>query len=677
MSTRFLRTATLVAFAAFSTYSYAQDDSPGRVGRIAMIQGQVDIAGDVGEEVNAGMVNWPVTSRNQITTGRDGRTEIRIGSTAIRLDADSSLDVTELDDETLRLHLHYGSVNIRVRNPDLARGFELTTPDGLVRLDEVGQLRVDTGRRRDQTVVSVFTGQALVDGGGERITVCAGRRAEFGRDELRTSQAMRDSFDEWSMLRDQRADRSESVRYVTSEMTGYEDLDQHGSWRDSHEYGPLWSPRHVPSNWAPYRDGRWTYLQPWGWTWVDNAPWGYAPSHYGRWVMVDRRWCWAPGRNISRVVWSPALVGWVGGGYSVVTFGSARLPAQGWYPLTPYDEYRPGYRMRGEHLRHVNRHVRKRDERTSIITNTIRKAGLTVVPQSNFAQRGTVVVPTAPRPSAPTGSLITDLVAKAGMPPAPRDYRPRERRQEVQPRTSAFTGLPGQAPQFGVGAQPRGGRYGVERRGDEPAPAAAPVAAGVVSAQPAPAVIAEQQRGERGRRGERDPDLERDRRPRGAESFQMQQAQQRQQQMHHEQQRDSMVRQAAMQAAAQQRQQQAIQQQAAQQQAMQQAAQQQAMQQAAQQQAMHQAAQQQAMQQAAQQQAMQQRQQQEQAMQQRDQQEHARGIRGMVQRAAERQEQQQREERQRAAPAPQQTAPVGGFQRSPDELRRRAKEDMR
>jgi hypothetical protein len=25
-------------------------------------------------------------------------------------------------------------------------------------------------------------------------------------------------------------------------------------------------------------------MSPWGWTWVDNAPWGFAPFHYGRWV---------------------------------------------------------------------------------------------------------------------------------------------------------------------------------------------------------------------------------------------------------------------------------------------------------------------------------------------------------------------------------------------------------
>lgn len=595
MSSRFLRTATLVAFAAFSTYSYAQDDdSPGRVGRISMTQGQVGIAGEVGEETREGLVNWPVTSRNQITTGRDSRTEIRIGSTAIRLDADSALDVAELDDETLRLHLHYGSASIRVRNPELLRGFELSTPQGIVRLDEPGQIRVDSGRRRDETVVSVFTGLATVEGGGSRLTVRAGKRAEIGADDIRTSLATRDRFDEWSMLRDVRDERSESARYVTSEMTGYEELDQHGDWRDSSDYGPLWSPRHTPVGWAPYRDGRWTYLQPWGWTWVDNAAWGYAPFHYGRWVMVNHRWFWAPGRNITRAVWAPALVGWVGGGNAVVTFGSARMPGQGWYPLSPYDNYHPGYRMRRGHISHVNNHMGGRDSRRKPVTEQMRRVGLTVVPHANFSQRGTVVVPTARKPSGPIASLMVNT-ATAASPPVPQNLRQRDRandeRRGDQPRRAGFAGIPGGAPTFGISPQRRPGndrRAPVEQAAPAAsAPAAAP--AGLVMSQPAPAALPDQQRGEpRVRRGERDTETERERRPRGAESFQMQQAeqaqqaqeqeaaQQRQLRMQQDQQREnlqreSMQRQAVMQMMQQQRHQQALQQQSAMQRQQQQA----------------------------------------------------------------------------------------------------------
>ena len=418
MSIRFLKTVTFVVCAALSSFALAE--TPARVGRIALSQGPVSISGEVGEETTAAIVNWPVTSRNQISTGRSGRTEIRIGSTAVRLDSDSALDIVELDDDNLRLHLHYGSVNVRVRSEESVRGFELSTPQGAVRLREPGRLRIDAGRVPETTSVNVFDGVALVDDGGSSLTVRAGKRVDLHREDVRTSLAVRDSFDDWAMLRDQRDDRVTSDRYVTREMTGYEELDQHGVWHDDSDYGPLWQPRSVPAGWVPYRDGRWTYLQPWGWTWVDNAPWGYAPSHYGRWVMVNQRWCWAPGRNIGRPVWAPALVGWIGGSNWSLAFSSGgRRPAQGWYPLSPREHYVPGYRVSQDHLRHINRHSsydRRDDDRRGRRDDDHRRAGLTVVPHENFGRRNAIVVPLAPRAAVAPANLMQ---AAAMAPPVP------------------------------------------------------------------------------------------------------------------------------------------------------------------------------------------------------------------------------------------------------------------
>ncbi len=407
MSYRFTKSVTVLALSVFSALAAsaaaAENELPGRVGRIALAQGQVTISADTdgsddgsnADNTNAALVNWPVTSRNQIVTARGARTEVRVGSTAIRLDADSALDVVELDDDSVRLHLHYGTVSVRLHNRDVVRGFELSTPQGRVRLQEPGRLRVDAGRDDDATVVTVFEGVALLDGSGASLTVRAGRRAELQNDDIRTAQAVPNSFDDWTVLRDRRESHAAAERYVTSEMTGYEELDQHGVWRDDNEYGPLWTPRSVAAGWAPYRDGRWTYLTPWGWTWVDNAPWGYAPSHYGRWVMVNQRWCWAPGRNIGRPIWAPALVGWVGGSGWNVAFGSNRgryAPAQGWYPLAPRDTFLPGYRVPQDHLRYINRHARNDGDR-----RRHGHAGLTVVQHDHFGRRGPIVVANVPR----------------------------------------------------------------------------------------------------------------------------------------------------------------------------------------------------------------------------------------------------------------------------------------
>jgi hypothetical protein len=50
-----------------------------------------------------------------------------------------------------------------------------------------------------------------------------------------------------------------------------------------------------------------------GWTWVDDAPWGWAPYHYGRWVFASGFWAWAPGPIIVRPIYAPALVAFFGG----------------------------------------------------------------------------------------------------------------------------------------------------------------------------------------------------------------------------------------------------------------------------------------------------------------------------------------------------------------------------
>ncbi|MFC5552053.1 DUF6600 domain-containing protein [Massilia aerilata] len=418
MSNSILKTAVVLAFTTLSALAVAADEPPGRVGRIALTQGAVSIGGDVGGEMNPAQVNWPVTSGNLVTTAPGARTELRVGSTSIRVDGDSSLEVIELDDDSIRLRLHYGSASVRVLNADVLRGFELVTPQARVRLQQPGRVRIDAERVRDTSAISVFDGVALVDSGGSQLTVRAGKRLDVTDDDMRTASAVQDAFDSWSFARDRAEDNAASKRYVTSEMTGYEDLDRYGRWQSDSEYGPLWTPA-VAADWVPYRDGSWTWIDPWGWTWVDNAPWGYAPFHYGRWVYVNRHWAWAPGGRAERLVWAPALVGWVGGVDWNITFRDrSRRPGFGWYPLTPHDRYVPSYHVSEDRLRWLNHHVRPDPRRP----RDYRPNGLTVVPQERFGPGGRVNVPKAPiatLPPAMSHNGANTGIPTASAPPAP------------------------------------------------------------------------------------------------------------------------------------------------------------------------------------------------------------------------------------------------------------------
>ena len=414
MSRNIFRTVVALALASMTTLALA-DDPPTLVGRVSSVQGPVTLQNSEGDSTAAGL-NWPVTSANHLTTGRDGQAEFRIGSAAVRLGSDSDLEITELDDDNLRLRLNYGTANVRIKSPDMVRGFELTTPQARVTLVEPASVRADVERQPDTSTISVLGGSAQVDGVGTMVTLRTGKQIDVTSQDIRTGNARRDAFDDWAQARDRADDSAVALRYVPAEMTGYEDLDRNGSWVDNQEYGPLWTPSVVPVGWAPYRDGQWVWLAPWGWTWVDNAPWGYAPSHYGRWVMVGSRWCWAPGRYASRPVWAPALVGWVGGAQWSVAFGNGRAPGMGWYPLAPREAFVPAY------------HVSVEVERRLAWTPTGRyidhplvmreHPGVTVLPSAQFEGRHLVQVNNVPHGML-TPNAFKNLPAASAPPAAP------------------------------------------------------------------------------------------------------------------------------------------------------------------------------------------------------------------------------------------------------------------
>src|SRR6266581_2697258 len=134
-------------------------------------------------------------------------------------------------------------------------------------------------------------------------------------------------------------------------MTGAQDLGDYGDWQDGGDYGPVWFPRLLPVGWSPYRMGRWAYVGPWGWTWIDDTPWGFAPFHYGRWVYWRSRWGWVPGAYVAAPVYAPALVAWVGppGTQQALPGGGV-----GWFPLAPREPYHPSYRVSITYARSIN-----------------------------------------------------------------------------------------------------------------------------------------------------------------------------------------------------------------------------------------------------------------------------------------------------------------------------------
>ena len=333
-------------------------DPPGRVARLSEFSGQVWLySPDTGEWIGA-VRNQPVSTGDRLATDRDGRVELQVGSTTLRLDSNSELEVSALDDERMQLQLENGSAYVRV--PDLANtgALELTTDEGRFIVQRNGNYRFD--REGSTSRITVYGGGARYEGQNSGLPVTAGQRAEFWIDsggvaQYTLSAPVSDSFSAWNNDRDRREPTGgTALRYVSPEMTGAEDLDRYGRWEQSPDYGPLWVPTAVAVDWAPYRTGHWAWVSPWGWTWIDDAPWGFAPFHYGRWVYVRNSWCWAPGNRVVRPVYAPALVAWMGSSHGGVSVRVGGGPAVGWFPLAPREVYVPSYRVSSRYARDVN-----------------------------------------------------------------------------------------------------------------------------------------------------------------------------------------------------------------------------------------------------------------------------------------------------------------------------------
>jgi hypothetical protein len=368
--------------------SLRAQDPPDRVGRLSYLSGDVSYRPGGVDDWAAATLNYPLTTGDDLWSDAGARVEIALGTAAIRLAPSTALGFLALDDQTTQVRLTEGSLQVRVRDLADDEVFEIDTPNGAVSLLAPGSYRVDVDANGDATTITVREGRAELTTAGSSLSVDDAQAATLYGTES-PSYDMQDpvpldEWERWTAMRDRRGDDSRSAQYVSRDMPGYEDLDEYGDWRDTPEYGSVWLPRRVAAGWAPYRDGHWAWVEPWGWTWIDYAPWGFAPYHYGRWVYLGRSWAWVPGHVMGRPVYAPALVAFVGGSNWSISVGVGG--GVGWFPLGPREIYVPAYRVSNRYVRNINI--------TTINVTNLTLADMTNIRYRNRASPGGVTVVT-------------------------------------------------------------------------------------------------------------------------------------------------------------------------------------------------------------------------------------------------------------------------------------------
>jgi hypothetical protein len=389
-------------------------DPPGRVADLSFLQGSVSFqpAGGGDNDWVAAEVNRPLTTGDQLWSDTDGQVEMNVGSTAVRMDHNTGISFLNLSDNLIQLQVSAGSVIVRLEELNANDAFEIDAPNLAFSLTQPGTYEVDVDPDKDITVVTVVNGEGQVTGGGRSWNITPDQQATFtGTDTLGFNLEDADSlpqttFQQWSVQRDALEDQAAAAtdQYVSPDTTGADDLSTYGSWTPEADYGSVWFPSGVEVGWAPYRFGHWVWIAPWGWTWVDTEPWGFAPFHYGRWAVFGGRWGWVPGPIVVgvRPCYAPALVAWVGGtpgfSFSVAIGGGGGI---GWFALGPREVFMPTYHVSETYITRVNVtntvvdrntviDVYHNNARNTSYVNEHVQGGVTVVPHDTFVSGGNV-----------------------------------------------------------------------------------------------------------------------------------------------------------------------------------------------------------------------------------------------------------------------------------------------
>jgi hypothetical protein len=321
-----------------TTAASADDNVPRQLtpARLSVADGDVSFWRPGAQDWVPAQLNTPLEPGDELYNGRGANAEVQIGPQAwARAGSETELGLDEEDPDYVQFKVTAGEAALDLRSLRPGQTVEVATPSGAVTIGTDGYYRVDV-RDKATTVIARRGGQAaVIPAGGNEIDLASNQEVVIGGTETAAAGPQAapplDEWDGWNFGRTDVLLQARRDPHVSQDVYGGADLERYGHWRQVAPYGPVWVPADVRPGWTPYSDGHWVFDPHYGWTWIDDAPWGWAPFHYGRWVYNDDYWSWAPGPFVAAPAYAPALVAFFDVGPDIhIGIGA---PALGWVPL--------------------------------------------------------------------------------------------------------------------------------------------------------------------------------------------------------------------------------------------------------------------------------------------------------------------------------------------------------
>lgn len=307
--------ARSIALAVVSVMAAAASET--RFARVGEAEGTVEVRANAADQWRPALRNLAVTQGAQIRTGAVSRVEVELDDgSVLRLGPESTAEFCDYvrlsTGQRISLLALDRGLAYFTGEPGARDSVSLVIPGGQIAFRSGARVRLEASGDIGQVAALEGDARLLIPAaefdlrGGQtaRVTRTQGQRFELYREVGKMD------LDEWSERRDRALSASRSSLHAPHLRYGMADLDAHGTWIETAEFGPAWKPA-VPPDWAPFRTGKWIWHDALGYTWVGAELWGWLPYHYGRWMRLNPvGWLWAPGGDAR---FRPGEVYWMRG----------------------------------------------------------------------------------------------------------------------------------------------------------------------------------------------------------------------------------------------------------------------------------------------------------------------------------------------------------------------------
>src|SRR5271167_821400 len=102
-----------------------EGDPPSRAARLAFVEGAVSFQPGGTDEWVAAPLNRPLTTGDQLWSDRDGRVELQLDGSLLRLSSNTAVSFLNLSDNVTQIPLTSGTLLLRVRRLDESETYEI------------------------------------------------------------------------------------------------------------------------------------------------------------------------------------------------------------------------------------------------------------------------------------------------------------------------------------------------------------------------------------------------------------------------------------------------------------------------------------------------------------------------------------------------------------------------